>query len=154
MPPLALPICRFAPGLCLAAALLLLAGCGDGPDEPAAQTHRYTVRGIVQQVPAANEPGSSLMVKHEPIHNYKRRGEVVGMDSMVMPFPPAADLSLEGIKPGDKVRLTFEQTTGNGPSLETTAIEKLPPDTNLEFGKARPATQPTTDTHDHKQHED
>jgi hypothetical protein len=59
------------------------------------------------------------------------------MNTMTMPFPVAAELSLEGIAIGDKVELTFEvrfDTEKDSPvSYEATEVVKLPAETELDF---------------------
>jgi Cu/Ag efflux protein CusF len=113
--------------------MVLAAGCSQQDGE--ATVHRYTTRGVVQQV-SPDEP--AVMVRHEPIDNYVRDGKVVGMNSMTMHFPVASGVSLQNIKAGDKVKLTFEERRGEFVGLKATAIEKLPAQTKLTFGKAKP----------------
>jgi Cu/Ag efflux protein CusF len=133
--------------LLLSPVVLLAPGCSDSPSQQKRKqdgpVHRYTTRGIVQQVSSENR---DLLVRHEPVDDYVRDGEIIGMDSMTMPFPPAKGVSLEGLKAGDKVRITFEVGTGDNIRFEATRIEKLPADTDLTFGEAQPpsATQPAT----------
>lgn len=101
---------------------------------PAAR--RYTVRGEVVRLPQGSS--RELALRHEAIHDFvDRNGVVVGMNAMVMPFPVEPGVSLEGIAPGDKVRARIAvDWERNRFALE--AIEELPRDTVLEFGKARP----------------
>jgi hypothetical protein len=137
-----------------AAAVALLFGCSNhdqGAQQPAPThnaatapvVHTYTVRGVVVTVPTAARPLDDLEIRHEHIPDYKKRdGEVYvnakgvrGMVSMTMGFPVAEGVSLEGIAPGDKVRFVFVTTWGESyPSYEVTEIEKLPPETELNFG--------------------
>lgn len=91
----------------------------------------YTVRGKIAALPVAGDARTELMIHHEPINDYQNsKGEVVGMSSMVMPFAPADGVSLQGLAVGDIVTFTF------GPGIEIQSIEKLPADTELNFGKA------------------
>lgn len=127
-----------------AAAILLgalaLAGCGgeggdarQGPPPDAS----YEVQGIVQRLPA--EPDNSLYVRHEAIDDFRdAQGEVVGMDSMTMPFPVAEGVSLEGIEPGDAVAFTFEIRWHTQPRFQVTKVRELPAGTEIEFRQATP----------------
>jgi len=145
----------------VAVGCVILTGCSDSPSEQAQQSndgasrqderqlivHRYTTRGVVTQVPAEGKPMRAFRVKHEPIDDFKKDGKTVGMDAMIMDFPPAEGVSLAGIEPGDKVRLHFETRTEAETGLQVgwkaTRVQKLPDDTALEFGEAEPATQPS-----------
>jgi hypothetical protein len=124
----------------LLAALALLAACRAAP--PAAEPRRYAVRGEIAALPVARQPGTELMVRHEPIDDFAdRTGKVVGMDSMVMPFRLEPPLSAEGLAVGDKVLLRFSMDWER-PALRVVAIERLPPGTELRFGPARPPAPP------------
>ncbi|MFO7652748.1 MAG: copper-binding protein [Candidatus Krumholzibacteriia bacterium] len=104
---------------------------GDGP-----MTEVYTVRGIVERLP--EEGGDrSVYIRHQAIPEYRDdTGEVVGMDSMTMPFPVADSVSLDGLEPGDPVEFTFE--VSYQPSrYEITAIEELPAGTEVRFERAQ-----------------
>lgn len=140
------------------AALLLsaLAGCaGSGPDEeapasPAAGQDEasaptpagpavYAVRGQVVEVPDPEDPLSGFFVHHEPIDDFRDMdGNVVGMDSMTMPFPIADDVSFEGVAEGDAVVFTLEVNWDGDPQVQVTSVESLPAGTELEFRNARP----------------
>jgi len=130
---------------CLAAVLaisLLAPSCADesADESEQAATDTYTVRGEVRQ-PPSDEDGGTLMVQHEPIHDFVQDGKVVGMDSMTMPFPLAEDVSADHLETGDKVRFTFEMRQDGPGSLQVTALEQLPDDKQLEFGEADPPEQ-------------
>jgi hypothetical protein len=137
-----------------------LVACGGGEPAPEAEMAgeepavtdkmTYTVRGEVTQLPEPGAEGSDLMVRHEPIPDFKNaKGEVVGMNAMTMPFPVSNDVSLDGIAVGDKVRLTFEVQFQPATSFVTTEIDRLPPDTELDFGGEAHAHE----GHDHGDHE-
>jgi len=118
----------------IAAALLLafLPGCGTG--EPPPPLDVYQTRGVVRQLPDARAPGSSLMIRHETIAEFEDEdGEVVGMESMTMPFAVADEALLDGVAVGDKVAVTFAVHWQGGDPLRITALEKLPPGTTLDF---------------------
>lgn len=99
----------------------------------------YTVRGEVVQVPDAEHPGSRFEVRHEAIDNFvDAEGKVVGMSAMVMPFPLAQGVTLNGIEPGDKVEVTFAVWWKPRRHYEATKVVELPSDTELHFRPARP----------------
>ena len=144
------------------ALFLGFAACGGGEPAPSADTEMatedstasdkmaYTVRGEVTQLPDPSVEGSELMVRHEPIPDFKNaKGEVVGMDTMTMPFPVSEDVSLDGIAVGDKVELTFEVQFQPATSFVTTEVAKLPLDTELDFAGGAHAHE----GHDHGDHE-
>jgi len=109
-----------------------LAGCRDEAG-PAAAADRYTARGEVVRVSAAG-PTPEISIRHEPIPDFKdRTGAVVGMMAMVMPFPVAEGVSLDGLSPGDKVRFRFAMDWKAG-RTQVEFLEKLPPGTALDFG--------------------
>jgi len=115
------------------AALLLLAAAGCRDSAPA-RIDRYTVRGEIARMPARQ--GDELSIRHEAIPAFKEKGgAVVGMEAMVMGFAVGKELSLAGLSPGDKVELTFTVNWAR-PALAIERLEKLPPGTALDFGKA------------------
>lgn len=125
----------------LALVLVLLplaaAACSGGaPSEgertaPAVQ--RYEVRGEVTRLPSAAE--NALFVRHEAIPGFVDvDGEVVGMDSMAMPFPLAGGVELAGVEAGDKVRFTLEVEWEGDPPYRITRVEELPAATALDLG--------------------
>ncbi|RMH55216.1 MAG: hypothetical protein D6685_14125 [Bacteroidetes bacterium] len=115
--------------------LSVLAGCGSrstATQDSPPRVDTYTVRGLVVALPDPDKPGSELWVRHEAIPDYRdHEGKVIGMAEMKMPFPLAKGLSLDGIKPGDKIEMTFEVTWEPRANLRVTAIRKLPPDAEL-----------------------
>jgi len=136
--------------LWLASAALLLGACSPegGSDRSKTQSagateanpDRYTVRGAIAQLPT-DGPVAELQIHHEPIPDFRDRNGVVrefedgstGMREMVMPFPVAEGVSLEGFDNGDKVEFDFEVTWGATP-YQVTAIRELPADTELNLG--------------------
>lgn len=96
---------------------------------------RYTVRAEVVAVPP--RPGGELLLRHEAIPQFTdRSGAVVGMKSMVMPFPVPASLPLEGITPGDKIELVFSVDWESG-KYTVQSVEKLPAATELKLGEGK-----------------
>ncbi len=68
------------------------------------------VRGIVVKV----EPEKTrITIKHQPI-------ETIGMAAMTMPFRVVDGVSLNAVKPGDKVRFTVQELDDH---LKITALE-------------------------------
>lgn len=90
-------------------ALLFGFGCPSRPGEPPAAPGdaSYRVEGTIVALPSRERP--HLLVHHEAIPQFRNEsGEIVGMDSMTMPFPVAPGVTLEGFEPGTPVLLTFE----------------------------------------------
>ncbi len=133
----------------LALFILVLPACGGEEAEEAsgeaveARTAVYETRGIVQSLPAEGEPASEFRVRHEAIPDFRPTwtSDDLGMNAMVMPFPPREGVSIESLSIGDIVRLRFEvrydAATGQITGYEATEITKLPPETELEFGASR-----------------
>lgn len=123
---------------CFLALAGVLAACGGGGNggegEDTTVVQRYEVDGILAQLPSG--PGTELMIRHVAIPEFvSASGDTVGMDAMTMGFPPADDLDLEGFAPGDSIRFVFEVRWGGEKPLRLTAMEHLPPGTELIFGK-------------------
>ena len=131
-------------GILLILGSIIAAGCSqeqknDPPAEAASDARTYVIRGEVISVPQAGKPGTQFIVQHEPIDDFRdSRGKVVGMDTMGMPFTPGRDVSLEGIKPGDKVELTWVIQWNPRVNEYVESLRKLPEETQLKFGKASP----------------
>jgi len=95
---------------------------------------RYTVRGEVVQVDDTSS-GRSLLVRHEAIPDFvDSSGARVGMQAMIMPFQVGPSVEGADVKPGDRLRLRFA-VDWKVHTMEVEAIERLPPDTALVFGK-------------------
>jgi Cu/Ag efflux protein CusF len=126
--------------LSAAVCVALVAGVGCSKREtPSTQTKApsatYTTRGIVIELPDPAKPTSEFKVYHERIADFvNAKGEKVGMNEMLMPFPLAKTISLDGIAVGDKVELTFDiWWEGRSGSWLTTKLTELPVDTTLEL---------------------
>ncbi|MCC6661552.1 MAG: copper-binding protein [Phycisphaerales bacterium] len=103
--------------------------------------YTYIVRGTIEDLPEAGRPGSSLLIHHEAVDdfvNLYNPDAERGMNSMVMPFTPAPGLLLDGLAVGDIIEFTWEVRKTGDPRSAIVAIRKLPADTALTFGKARP----------------
>jgi hypothetical protein len=85
------------------------------------------------------KPGGELVLRHEAIPDFTdKSGAVVGMSSMVMPFPVAPDLSLAAIAPGDKIELVLSLDWARGKYL-IESLKKLPAATVLNLGATQQA---------------
>jgi Cu/Ag efflux protein CusF len=129
---------RSAAWAAVLAVLCVVAGTrrAGASSEPAAPgVKRYTLRAEVVRLP--EKPGGNLMLRHEAVDDFTdESGAVVGMDSMVMPFPVARGASLDGLAVGDKIEATLEVDWAQG-FMQLERIQKLPRQTALHFGKAR-----------------
>ena len=116
---------------------LVLAACGAPEEPPPPPADAYQTRGLVRQLPSPDRPGSELYVHHEAIPDFRDAdGKVVGMEPMAMPFPVADPAMLDGLAAGDKIDFTFEMRWEGGKPLLVTRLEKLPPETVLDFESA------------------
>jgi len=143
--------------LALSLLVVSLAACGGGGGEneqaettpPTAAPDVYTVQGIIEKLPQADGPDRSVYIHHQAIPGYKNKdGEIVGMQSMTMPFPVGPDVSLEDIMPGDPVEFTFEMAWEPQGHYEITAIRELPPGTAVDFDDGE-AGQDDHEGHEH-----
>jgi Cu/Ag efflux protein CusF len=114
-------------------AVALAAACGGEKRAPAAGPDAvYAVRGEIARLPA--EGTREIWIRHEPIPDFKNAaGEVVGMDSMTMPFTLAAGERLEGLAVGARVAFRLEMRWGGGAPATVAGLEPLPPGTRLSF---------------------
>lgn len=117
----------------------VLAGCKkkEAPAPTTVVVHTYTVRAQVEQLPDPNDIRKEFMARHEKIPEFKGPGGEIGMNAMVMPFPIAEGVSLEGLKVGDKLEVTFAvdfDTVLNRPrKYAITSWKPLPAETALDF---------------------
>jgi hypothetical protein len=106
-----------------------MCGCERTPAAVAGPTH--TVRGRVMKLPVAGDPSSSFSLFHEEIPQWLRPDGTRGMNAMIMPFPLAKGVSLDGIVLDDIVELSVRQYTTGPLPYEATSVKKLPSDTPL-----------------------
>ena len=86
----------------------------------------YTVKGIIKGMPGDGLAANELLVKHQPIPDYRDdTGAIVGMMAMTMPFFLAEGVSLLGVKAGDAVELKVEQHLKPKFTEEVTSIKKV-----------------------------
>ncbi len=123
---------------------IIAVGCSRGQtnNQPAAEAsdaQTYVVRAEVISVPHAGKPGTQLILKHEPIDTFRNAsGQIVGMSTMGMPFTPGKGVSLEGIKPGDKIEMRWVLQWKPEAKEYVESVRKLPTETQLRFGEAHP----------------
>jgi len=124
------------PFAALALPLLLATACAQPEATVPPPDATYSVRGEIAKMPGG--ASSELWIQHEAIPDFRNdKGETVGMESMTMPFPVGAGVSLEGLAPGDRVAFDFEvRWQGSGRPLAITKIERLPDGTRLGFDPA------------------
>lgn len=117
----------------LALPLLLALACGAPEAAVTPPDATYSVRGEIAKLPA--DASSELWIHHEAIPDFRNdKGATVGMDSMTMPFPVGAGVSLDGLAAGDRISFDFEvRWQGRGRPLAITRIERLPEGTRLAF---------------------
>jgi len=112
------------------------------PDAPGSKVKHYTVRAEVVEMP--DRPGGSVTLRHEAVDDFTdETGVVVGMNSMIMPFPVGREASLKGIMVGDKIEAAFVIDWEQG-FMELERITKLPRETVLRYRKARLAGNAAT----------
>ena len=109
--------------------MLVICGCDRKPAAAAGPTH--TVRGRVLKLPVAGDPSSSFSLFHEDIPQWLRPDGTRGMNSMIMPFPLAKGVSIEGIALGDIVEVSVQQHSAAAIPYEAMSVKKLPPETKL-----------------------
>jgi Cu/Ag efflux protein CusF len=132
-----------AAALASLALLVAAAACRDGASSrqaasDAAALRHYAVRGEIVKLPAPGTAEPQVMIRHEPIDDFAdQSGKIVGMGAMTMPFDVGPGVSLEALRPGDKVEATL--AVGWSPAvLRIERLRKLPADTVLRTGPAHP----------------
>lgn len=121
----------------LAGPISLAGGC-DAKNAPVAAGPTHVVRGRVMKLPIPGDPSSSFSIFHEEIEDWLRPDGSRGMGAMVMPFPLAKGVSIDGLVVGDVVELSVRQHLQGPLPYEATMVRKLPAETALtlpEVGK-------------------
>lgn len=124
-----------------------ISGCltkSEKPKLPAKPDARYTVKGIIEVLPAPGPPKQDLSVHHEAIPDFvNSQGKAVGMSEMIMEFPEIAKgVSLKDLKVGDEIEMTFEvywKHKEGEPAVRwvVTRIAKLAPGAHPNLAKAK-----------------
>ena len=132
----------FQPATRIFAFFLLLAlaipGCRHKHTAPlpageASETQTYLVRGIVEKLPDARTHPRQITIKSEAVDNFiGPDGHPSPMAAMVMDYPLAKAVSINGLAPGSKVTFTY-QVNWNGGIDQITRIQKLSASTKLNF---------------------
>ena len=106
--------------------LVLLVSCTDEAKmetEPEGQYHTYVVRGIIRQLPSADDPAKQLLIMHEAIPGWvNEQGYEIGMPGMTMPFPPAPGVDLSTFAVGDPVLFSLQLNWESAPRLQVTKL--------------------------------
>jgi hypothetical protein len=91
----------------------------------------YTTRGRIDALPG--EKAGYLMIHHARIDDFlNRKGEVVGMEEMIMEFPAVVPgVRLDGLAVGDPVEVTFEVRWDDEPVWVITKLVELSPEAEL-----------------------
>jgi Cu/Ag efflux protein CusF len=123
------------PAAILGLALTAAVACGPGRDGAASggpAARAYEVRGLLESLP--DPVTGELRIRHEAIPELVGPGgEVEGMAAMSMAFPAGEGLDLSGLVAGDQVRFTLRVDWDAARPVTVTAIEPLPPGTELEL---------------------
>jgi len=86
----------------------------------------YHVKGIVKALPGKGTAANEILVKHEPIPDYRdEAGNVVGMAAMTMPFYLAKGVTTESLAVGDQVEMVVEQRLKPRFSEEVVSLKKV-----------------------------
>lgn len=133
----------------LVAALVVLTAACQAPEEAAAPAAEatapvaevteegpdtYVARAEIVSLPAPDADPPLLMLHHEAMPDLEGvDGAVVGMDSMQMDFRFDPALDLGGLAEGDKIEFTLAVDWFGEVPQEIVKIEKLPPETELDF---------------------
>lgn len=100
------------------------------------EVQSYDTLGRIISLPS-KDGKRPLEIHHEEIpHFLGRDGTKVGMKEMIMPFHDlSAGVSLEGFKPGDSVRFTFEVRWNTSPRTLVTKLTPLEPGVTLKLSE-------------------
>jgi Cu/Ag efflux protein CusF len=108
-----------------------------GPRAETAAPASYPVRGEVVSMPGAG--GREVLIRHESVPGLRNAaGEVVGMESMTMPFALGEDVDRATLAVGDRIEFVLEVRWDDRDPVTVTQVTKLPPGTRLEFDPPQP----------------
>jgi len=124
-----------ASAFALVALSLPVLGCGGGEKQaaPKGPDAVYEVRGEIARLPDPSSP--DIWIRHESIPGFRNAtGDIVGMDSMTMPFGVGDDSALDQLAVGDRIAFRLEiDWEANGSPSQVVDVHKLEPGTRLEF---------------------
>jgi len=130
--------------LAVAALLLMLTSCGRTESPAAAGDADYEVRGEIAKLPDATSP--QIWIRHEAIPDFRNEeGEVVGMESMTMPFDVASGVALGDLAPADRIAFRLEMRWGGRAAATVARIEELPDGSRLAWESAAEPPPPAAD---------
>lgn len=97
----------------------------------------YVVRGRFQSF-RATPGGGVMMAHHEEIPTFKdRTGKVIGMKEMIMDFPLAEGVSVQGIAAGAPIEIEFVVDWSKAPFHHATRVTTLPAETPLNLSRLK-----------------
>ncbi len=112
--------------LVVTTAMFLASGCSSDSKtetEPEGEVHTYVVRGVIRQLPSADDPSKQLLILHEAIPGWvNEQGYETGMPGMTMPFPPGPNVDLSTFAVGDPVLFTLRLNWESAPRLQVTEL--------------------------------
>jgi hypothetical protein len=104
---------------------------------------------VVQRVAGDQRGYREIVVRHQSVAEFRNReGEVVGMESMAMPFAVAPGIALDVLAPQDPVEMTFEVRWNGDPVLLITDLAELPAGTEVDFTTPVPVGDPGASAED------
>jgi Cu/Ag efflux protein CusF len=104
-----------------------------GTGVPASTPTKYTVRGIIKQLPVEGDPRTAFMVHHEAIPGFQKDGKVIGMAEMTMAFPLGPGVTLDGLRVGQKIELDLEVIERPSVRYYASRVVPLPGETKIEL---------------------
>jgi hypothetical protein len=93
-------------------------------------------------LPKPGDPSSTFSVFHETIPDWLRPDGSKGMNAMVMPFPLANGVSIDGLAVGDAVEVVVRQYTTGPLPYETLSVKKLTSEIPLNLPQAEDTKLP------------
>ena len=117
-----------------ACALSSILACSASQHGEPKEVHRYEVRGRIVRPIDTSAARRSLWLTHEAIPDFVGiNGEVEGMHSMTMSFLLDDAVDTSGLVEGAKVQFELSVDWSAPEAGKITAIEILPPETELSF---------------------
>ena len=115
------------------------AGCrhykhaSSGASATQSHTDVYIVRGIIEQLPAADTASREISIKTQAIKNFMGPdGQPSPMPAMVMNYTAAQSVPLTSLRPHEMIEFTYRVNWQKGINLISN-IRELPAETTLNF---------------------